>query len=540
MVVGVMVVGVAILVWRFTTTGQALRMRSAPNSLRRIIDEIVEVPSLIGRDKPDPAHIRVWRGWVGWRHRTVVVLGVTDGGMVPPAYIGWWAAWLNHHVLHGLGHRAVWITIRPRTRYEEPRFVNEVFRRYRRRSDGSWPHLRSEYLDAVIDVDRLIGVPLEQFPGDFYRRDIVEEWQRTGKEVAVVDDSFHVRRNGDALTVLDEHRHRWPTQTALAGRVVASLMLESDGYQTRIDVRDQNPNSTWLMRVDDPLAPDLNTTHLAVIATPARLTAADQDLLGNYAERIEDESVTAALDVLMPWEQHLRRMNIAERLDSKVVDAVKIAVDGLQGRARVIADASPDPRKLTVWRYKLWWIARRTDLPWLTDPDDGCKPRYTENTLDWTQIAAAVNTIASQLDRDDLVPYYDDTVTVDCDLTELGEEERGIVYSWFNGCIAPNTDRWFHSMVDGRHRVFGIWQADPSARIPIVSPTLLGAVESGLRLNDRDLKALRDGIARLDTSSGANRRFARLIEWALQGNAMGLDHRGGPPDRIDKPELPEP
>lgn len=532
-IVAAVVVAAVILARRFTTTGHALWMRSSRKPLRRIVDEIVDMPSPTRRGETDPAHVRVWRGWVGWRRRTVVVLGVTDKGVVPCAHIGWWAIWLNRHVMHGRGRHATWITIRHRTRYEAPQFVNEIFRPWHSEPDGSWSHSRYEYLEAVTDVDRLIGTALEQFPGEFYRHEVVEEWQRTGKPVAVVDDSFHVRRHSDALRVLHERRDQWPNQVAIGGRALAQLTHESEEYWTRICALYRDPDSTWLMRVDDRSAPDLDPVHLAVAVTPARLAEADQHLLDAYSEPISDTNIIAALDVLMPWEQRIRRTTTTDLRHSAVVDAAKIAVDGLQAKVRAIAETSPDPRKLTIWRYKLWWIARRTDLPWLIDPDDGYEPRYTENTLDWAQIAAAVNTIASQLDRNDLIAYYDDTVTVDCDLTGLGEQERNIVYNWFNSGIAPNTDPWCSSMVDGRHRLCGIWQADPSARIPILSPTLLGAVESGLSPNDRDLKAMRDSLTRLDTSSGANRRFVRCLEWALSGNAMGLDHRGSPPDETE-------
>ncbi|KZM71615.1 hypothetical protein AWN90_02505 [Nocardia terpenica] len=284
------------------------------------------------------------------------------------------------------------------------------------------------------------------------------------------------------------------------------------------------------MRVDDPAEPDLDTAHLAVKVTPARLTDTDRELVDAYPSQIGDAEVINALDILMPWEQRLRRESGAGLCPPRVADAVKIAVDGLQGCARVAAEASADSRKLAVWRYKLWWIAQRTDLPWLTDPDDGEEPRYTEDTIDWEQVATAVNIVASELDRDDLVPYYDDTVIVDCDLTALGEEERNIVYNWFNSRIAPTVDPWHRRMVDGRHRLCGVWQANPSARIPILSLELQGAEEREPKPSSRDQEAMRESLARLDTSTGTNRRYARNLAWTLKGNVLGLDHRGGPAD----------
>ena len=64
-------------------------------------------------------------------------------------------------------------------------------------------------------------------------------------------------------------------------------------------------------------------------------------------------------------------------------------------------------------------------------------------------------------------------VLVVADRFDLSQAERNIVTSWFTNAEAPQRDPWRDGLVNGRHRLSGVWKADPKASLPILSDHLL-------------------------------------------------------------------
>lgn len=126
-----------------------------------------------------------------------------------------------------------------------------------------------------------------------------------------------------------------------------------------------------------------------------------------------------------------------------------------------------------------WWIAARTDLPWLTDPDvDDGRVRWPDrDERQWTAVASLVEAVARAIasgghDVDDDDPAV---ATVPADVGALGPVDRKIVTSWFRaGSEAPSGDPWEDGLTNGRHRLWNAWRAAPDALLPIYSDTLAG------------------------------------------------------------------
>ncbi|NKY32991.1 hypothetical protein HGA13_07875 [Nocardia speluncae] len=206
--------------------------------------------------------------------------------------------------------------------------------------------------------------------------------------------------------------------------------------------------------------------------------------------------------------------------------------------------------RFAVWRPRFWWIARRTDLMNLADPDaTDQRIRWSDkDKVDWSAVADTADEIAAQLERDDVVAdhrNYSDEGTllwVDCTTRQLGEAEQIILKSWFQTGIPPSMDPWHRHLTDGRHRLWNSWQARPAARLPI-SSLLLRWASNGhtTRENDNYAKRLRD-VPWFDPSVGANRRYAVHVHWVMQGNHnfFYTDHREGPSVGVQVEDLPVP
>ena len=139
---------------------------------------------------------------------------------------------------------------------------------------------------------------------------------------------------------------------------------------------------------------------------------------------------------------------------------------------------------------------------WLTDPDAGPDRRYTENRIDWMSVA-----------------------TVRRPTRPRGPGRPGDAAA----CrpVVPELGR-------RSSPTWGVWQANPAARVPILSPAMISATEGEIDLTDRERHRMRYSLAKLDATSAANRCFLRNLAWAMQGNNFGLDYyRGGPADDQD-------
>ncbi|MBP2193612.1 hypothetical protein [Nocardia goodfellowii] len=206
--------------------------------------------------------------------------------------------------------------------------------------------------------------------------------------------------------------------------------------------------------------------------------------------------------------------------------------------------------RFAIWKPRFWWTVRKSERPQLTDPDvSDQRVRWRNNPeVDWLAVAQFVNQVANQLDRDDvfadLSRYNDDgeLLWVDCDAAQLPDLEQNIVRAWFTSGIPPTFDPWHHSMTDGRHRLWNVWQADPEARVPVQSLILRSAVigEAPIR-EHRNYPSLLREVSWFDASVGANRRYAVNLHWAMQqGNYFVPDHRQGPSATAKVEDFPVP
>ena len=124
-----------------------------------------------------------------------------------------------------------------------------------------------------------------------------------------------------------------------------------------------------------------------------------------------------------------------------------------------------------------WWFAARDDLPWLTDPDgeDGKVRHPDRDQRQWAAIAGIVETVARALTSGSYAIDVEDPAVslVPVDLAGLEVADRNIVTTWFRvGSEAPSGDVWMDSLGNGRHRLWGAWQAAPGALLPIHSELL--------------------------------------------------------------------
>lgn len=124
-----------------------------------------------------------------------------------------------------------------------------------------------------------------------------------------------------------------------------------------------------------------------------------------------------------------------------------------------------------------WWFARRSDLPWLTDPheDDQRVRHHDRDERAWPAIAGVVQTAARAIAYGGHpVDEEDPTVAlVEVDVDGLDPTDRRIVSSWFRaGSEAPSADPWEDALTNGRHRLWAVWRAVPSAVLPVYSDTL--------------------------------------------------------------------
>lgn len=120
---------------------------------------------------------------------------------------------------------------------------------------------------------------------------------------------------------------------------------------------------------------------------------------------------------------------------------------------------------LQVLHPELWWVARRTDLPWLRDPADG---RHDDQAaVDWSGIGAVVTQACELVWNGD----EGDALEVELPWPERSEEAR-IVRSWFT-VEPPTFDIWSRDVPDdGRHRLWNVWEVCPDLPLPMRSSTL--------------------------------------------------------------------
>lgn len=134
---------------------------------------------------------------------------------------------------------------------------------------------------------------------------------------------------------------------------------------------------------------------------------------------------------------------------------------------------------IQIQRPERFWFARVSEMPWFVDPDevDGGQRHADRDTIRWGTVGEIIQELGGMLDRREFQEReYDDEVyfvLVVADRFELSQAERNIVISWFTNAEAPQGDPWRDDLVNGRHRLSGVWKADPEASLPILSDHLM-------------------------------------------------------------------
>lgn len=265
------------------TSPLASLLTAADQPLTRIRDEMIEVEALTGLR---PVHLRAWRGDATEGERTVVLLGslhhsVDVGGNLD-ACVQAAAA-----LLHTPTEAIAWFVYRPYleydTHYQQVQHLiigagepdddetggrRRWFRVLQRR--GPRP-MRWRRPSTLGEVERLVGAPIEAYPGPAYRPEIIEEWQRRRRAIEALTDTLDYAELTQAITHL-----QWTTATVddpdrrddlrqamwlLADEVRNRLTYERRGFHDGTEPRrrlDGTPSywpDTWAARLVLP-SPD--------------------------------------------------------------------------------------------------------------------------------------------------------------------------------------------------------------------------------------------------------------------------------------------
>ncbi|MBC7299477.1 helix-turn-helix transcriptional regulator [Nocardia salmonicida] len=334
----------------------------AEQPLRRTVDLLIDRPT----GWPGSVtwqHVRVFSGHVGETERTVVVLSTLHAS-TNMLYndIRDIAAQLNQTVLAGRGRDAVWIVYIQRTEHQRPRIENAVLRTAIPRTSTARNFLRRPTvsastawepddpsfhpLDSLHEVDRLIGAPLETFPGESYTIETVDRWQHaraTGPSgpVPFLVDPYEFRLYADALHLL-ARKPNDRAQTARFGeRALADLLRGRDAGFRHSRPQDR----TWLAReIRDRarnLPLDLDEDHLAVAMTAVELTDADQAAIEAAGAPLTIAQLPTALTELRQWAEDTDEF--ADNPDPQLHDAISRAVDAVIFTLRAERIEAPMP-----------------------------------------------------------------------------------------------------------------------------------------------------------------------------------------------------
>lgn len=139
----------------------------------------------------------------------------------------------------------------------------------------------------------------------------------------------------------------------------------------------------------------------------------------------------------------------------------------------------PDEIRITVAHPERFWFAVRSEMPWLVDPDveDGRRRHISGELIRWAAVGEIVQELGGGLARQEFQKIIDEDgirfEVVTADRFAMTKAEKQIVASWFTDGEAPCSDPWENSLVNGRHRLWGVWGAMPEVALPVLSDHLL-------------------------------------------------------------------
>lgn len=137
-----------------------------------------------------------------------------------------------------------------------------------------------------------------------------------------------------------------------------------------------------------------------------------------------------------------------------------------------------DVRSIDLTHPERWWLATRTLLTELVDPDieDGAQRHDDRDELRWNTLGAILTEISVALQQKNYRRRGDDPHLVTIDVTPveggLTLAEAEVLESWFTYDESPRGDAWNVTVSNGRHRLFNVWAHHTNAALPIRSDLL--------------------------------------------------------------------
>lgn len=268
--------------------------------LRRIAEDLVDIP--VHWNEHSPVHVRIWAGTAPEGQRTVVLLGQLRHGAAVQPHL--------EEIVRAVApmlpmdpREAVWFSYRPGdelhpqevdnliwrvTSDDEPAGpaggrVRHFFRRAGRRLARRDEAPRFQRPASLPEVERIVGSPIEAYPGPAYTAATIEAWRRTGRAVPVVHDEIdHESLTSAARTLAATAASARDPQRAAAADAAVHLLVD--------DLRERH---AWInrQRWDDGTKPPFGRepgpewpkTWAARLTKP-RITDDDQRLLDAHPE----------------------------------------------------------------------------------------------------------------------------------------------------------------------------------------------------------------------------------------------------------------
>lgn len=297
-------------------------LASPPQRLRRVADAVLDVPVHFG--ETSPLHVRIWAGAALEGQRTVVLLGQLRYGAAVQVHLEQIVKEVAP-LLPADPREAVWFSYLPGddqqaqevdnliwhlTSEDEPASGGRMWHLFRRagrrltRRDEAPRFLRPA---SLPEVERIVGSPIEAYPGPAYTPTTIETWRRTGRTVPVPHDEI------DHDSLISAAR----TLAAAQAAARDSQRTSAAGNAVHLLVDDVRERHTWIDRQpwDDGTKPPFGrepgpewpTTWAARLIKP-RITAEDRQLLDAHPERFdipreptEHGALHELLDQLRRW-----------------------------------------------------------------------------------------------------------------------------------------------------------------------------------------------------------------------------------------------
>ncbi|MFE4457668.1 helix-turn-helix transcriptional regulator [Nocardia tengchongensis] len=333
----------------------------AGSPLRRVVDTLVRAPQRWWFLDEVWLHVRVWKGCVGDVERTVVLLSVLHPSAdVLRPHMRLIAPWIDAEILEGQGLDALWLIQHNRTpshpstftnvvlRAEPPQAAHSGMRAMLRglipKQDDVWTLSVPSFHDlaSVHEVDRLVGEPVEQFPGETYTSENVERWQRTRTPVPVTTDPYGLLPLAQALHVISRATGSNHRETAgYAMRAITDQLRETERAARR-----QHESPAWIDRAREERGrsgpeqvADLDAAHLAVWMTAIGLTEFDHAVMDDAGAPLPVDQLVTTWNGLWDWVEEVD--GFADTPDPELATALDRAITAVETTMRAEGVVAP-------------------------------------------------------------------------------------------------------------------------------------------------------------------------------------------------------